>query len=234
MNERIVSFCFDDGFLESTEKTARLFEERGLRATFCILAEPEMSKDPAHIGAAFGDWPLWRALRAKGHEIAPHGLAHERLADLPVDAAYQNLNQMFDRFVLELPGFVAAETIFHAPYLTLPAMHRDWLLGRTAGVRLALGRGGRNVLTDVAASRLVDCVTFGPEAVGSQSMEHLRKFSQADDQWQVLVLHGIDGEGWGSLGSNSLAALLDFALESGLSVRPIGEIFGRAVDTISR
>ena len=35
-----VALDFDDGFIASTLKTADLFETLGLRAVFCVLADP--------------------------------------------------------------------------------------------------------------------------------------------------------------------------------------------------
>jgi peptidoglycan/xylan/chitin deacetylase (PgdA/CDA1 family) len=221
---KTVSFCFDDGFLSSTEKTARLFEARGLRASFCIMAAPDRSADTAHVDARFADWPLWRELRGRGHDIAPHGWAHERLGALTHDAACASITRMFARFATELPGFAAERAIFHTPYLSMPPRLVDWLLVRCAAVRIAQGGAGITRQAAAQRSRQIDCITFGPDDVAAQAATRIDGFRDADGDWLVLVLHGVDGEGWGSLAVAELAALVVRCQDAGLNIRPLAEI----------
>jgi peptidoglycan/xylan/chitin deacetylase (PgdA/CDA1 family) len=222
VTEKTVSFCFDDGFLSSTEKTAHLFETRDLRATFCVMAAPDESDDPAHVDARFAGWPLLRDLRERGHDIAPHGWAHERLETLTHDAACSSIERMFARFAAEFPGFATERTIFHTPYLSMPPPLVDWLLGRCAAVRIAQGNAG------VAAkgSQRIDCITFGPDNVAAQAQARVGDFRSDDGEWLVLVLHGVDGEGWGSVSLPDLAALVDQCRELGFRIRPLSDILG--------
>ena len=221
MTQKTVSFCFDDGFLESTRKIASLFEDRGLRASFCVMAAPTESVDIAHRGAQFADWDMWRALRARGHDVGPHGWAHERLSTMPSKAAKQSLRRMFERFEAELPGFLSAETIFHTPYLALPHEILMWLTAQVAAVRVATGGHGITSHAAVRASRVIDCITFGPEAVADQAARHIDQFGTTDGELLTLVLHGVDGEGWGSLALGDLARLVDDCLARGHAIRPL-------------
>lgn len=224
MTGKTVSFCFDDGFLASTEKTARLFEMRGLRATFCVMAAPELSADPAHVDGCFAQWSFWRELRGRGHDIAPHGWAHERLGELPHDVACVSINRMFARFGIELPGFTTAKAIFHTPYLSMPSPLLDWLMKRCAAVRIAQGNAGMTSQGTVQRSRTIDCITFGPDDVAAQAAARIDEFRGADGDWLVLVFHGVDGEGWGSLGLDELAGLVDRCSSMGFSIRPLAQI----------
>lgn len=224
MTQKTVSFCFDDGFLSSTEKTARLFETRGLRASFCIMAAPDQSADTAHIGARFAEWPLWRDLHRRGHDIAPHGWAHERLDTLTHDAACASIERMFARFAAELPGFAAERAIFHTPYLSMPPPLVDWLLARSAAVRIAQGSAGITSQAIAQGSRQTDCITFGPDKVAAQADARIEDFRDADGDWLVLVLHGVDGEGWGSLALPELAGLVDRCCDLGFGIRPLIDI----------
>lgn len=224
MTRKTVSFCFDDGFLSSTDKTVRVFEDRGLRTSFCIMAAPTESVDIAHQGVEFADWDLWRALRNSGHDIAPHGWAHERLEAMEPDAARQSINRMFEMFEIELPGFHADETIFHTPYLSLPSGTLDWLCHRTAAVRVATGGGGISSSRAVHMSRIIDCITFGPDNVAQSLARHIDNFGQSGGDWLTLVLHGLDGEGWGSLRLAELEHLVDNCLERGYEIRPLADI----------
>lgn len=223
---KVISFCFDDGFFASTTKTVKLFEERGQHATFCVMAEPLASIDPAHAGVRFAGWELWRELRAGGHDVAPHGWAHERLIDLPVDEARGGLQGMIDRFEHELPGFRADLTIFHAAYLQLPDSLQQWLLSIVRAVRVATGNLGANDISAAAATGLIDCITFGPIDVAAACRRRIRDFSVGMGEWQVLVLHGLDGEGWGALAADELARLLDDTLHAGIAIQPVSQVLG--------
>lgn len=224
MTQKTVSFCFDDGFLTSTEKTAHLFEARGLRASFCIMAAPDQSADTAHVDARFADWPLWRDLRERGHDVAPHGWAHERLGALTHDEACASIERMFARFAAELQGFAAERAIFHTPYLSMPPRLVDWLLDRCAAVRIAQGGAGITRQATAQRSRQIDCITFGPDNVAAQAAARIEDFRNADGDWLVLVLHGVDGEGWGSLALPELAGLVDRCCDLGFGIRPLIDI----------
>lgn len=224
MTGKTISFCFDDGFLDSTCKTAALFEDRGIRASFCAMAAPTESVDIAHRGARFADWDLWRTLRAGGHDIGPHGWAHERLDAMAPDAARESLDRMLARFEAELPGFRSADSIFHTPYLALPREILAWLTGRVAAVRVATGGGGITSRAAAQAARTIDCITFGPDDVARRAARHIGQFARADGEWLALVLHGVDGEGWGSLALADLARIVDDCLARGHTIRPIVDI----------
>ncbi len=221
---KTISFCFDDGFLASTEKVVQLFEARRLQATLCVMAAPLESKDSAHEGGRFGDWGLWRELRARGHDIAPHGWAHERLDRLTREAACASFERMFARFETELPGFRSDGAIFHTPYLALPGTLVDWLRPRTAAIRLAIGNDGVASPREVQRSHLIDCVTFGPHDVADKARARIANFAVSDGEWQVLVLHGIDGEGWGPLDLHQLTGLLEQCEGLDIQVSPLCEI----------
>jgi hypothetical protein len=227
---KVVSFCFDDGLRESTFRTARLFEDRGVLATFCVLAQPSASEDPAHTHARFADWDDLRALRLSGHDIAPHGWAHERLGDMSFEAAQAGLARMFGKLEAELPGFDVAAAVFHAAYLQMPPDLSEWVLSRVRAIRVACGRGGRNGMPADAHNRLIDCVTFGPSGVLEGCERSLDDFMRGDDPWQVLVLHGLDGEGWGAISESDLARLVDRVAHDGLAIRSVAQVLdGRIV-----
>lgn len=221
---RIVSFCFDDGFLASAKKIVRAFEDRACRACFCVLAAPELVCDPYISPSALGDWPYWREVRAGGHEIAPHGYAHERLEHLEFETACASISRTWDVFARELPSFEPTESLFHLAYLRAPEPIVDWIGARSLGVRGAFGANGRNDLLAPNDRRRVDCVTFGGDDVERRVESRLERFIQSEAGWLVVVLHGLDGEGWGSISSASLGRLLDRALEARLQLLPPNEV----------
>ncbi|WP_334189074.1 polysaccharide deacetylase family protein, partial [Noviherbaspirillum sp.] len=74
------SYTFDDGYSSST-RIATIFENRGLRATFYLIAGE----------VADADWTFWRGLAAKGHEIGNHSMTHRIVMNDP-NLTYQVLD----------------------------------------------------------------------------------------------------------------------------------------------
>ncbi|MFC3077751.1 polysaccharide deacetylase family protein [Phenylobacterium terrae] len=220
---RIVSFCFDDGFRASAETVWRLFAARDLSATFCVLAAPELAKDPFIRGAAIADWGFWREAQAAGHEVAPHGWAHERLGELPVPAACESLDRTLEAFVRELPDFELGQAIFHLPYLTAPTPVVQHLSSKVLGVRRKLHQQGLNRAFGHPRGASIDCVTF-PDPADERLQARIGRFLGHEAGWLVLVLHGLDGEGWGPVSSDTLAAILDRLTASGVRVAPAGQV----------
>jgi peptidoglycan/xylan/chitin deacetylase (PgdA/CDA1 family) len=219
MSTHVASLCFDDGFRRTTSGVADFLERRGLHACFAVLAAPQMSSDLFLKGAEFADWGLLRDMRARGHEIAPHGWAHERLSDLSCLEATASIDRTLATFERELPGFNPAGTMFHLPYLAAPACVRDHLRTRTMAIRLARGGGGLNRIRDAQASGLVDCITFGPDAVDERILSAARAFIDGPGGWQVFVLHGLDNEGWGPISAAGFERLLDLLQKAGVTLQ---------------
>jgi peptidoglycan/xylan/chitin deacetylase (PgdA/CDA1 family) len=95
---KTVSFCFDDGFRASADSISRIFASRSVAACFCVLAAPELAEDPFIRGARIADWAYWRDANAAGHEVAPHGYAHEHLGKVSVESAQASEQRTLDAF----------------------------------------------------------------------------------------------------------------------------------------
>ncbi len=217
--DRAVSFCFDDGFRRSAEVICDVFARRGLRACFAILAQPGRALDPYVRGADLGDWPFWRAVAAAGHEVAPHGLIHERYEDMSLADAQASVLSALDIMEAELPGFERRRSVFHVPYLSAPPALVEWLGSQSLGVRLALGGNGLNRWPALRSGGAVDSVCCGPDGVAEALSGRLREFARQDG-WLVLVMHGVDGEGWRPVSRAALERLLDEAVATGAEIVP--------------
>jgi peptidoglycan/xylan/chitin deacetylase (PgdA/CDA1 family) len=217
---KTISFCFDDGFRASADTIQRLFGQRGLSACFCVLAEPALAQDPFIRAAPIADWAYWRAALAAGHEVAPHGYAHEHLGSLDVVAACDSVQRTLDAFQRELPNFDPRGSFFHLAYLAAPVPMVQWIGERTLGARMALGRDGRNDPAAWSPGRPIDCTTFAPPDADAVAHQRIRRFLQDEDGWLVLVFHGLDGEGWGTVSSDALARMLDDIESAGVAVTP--------------
>ncbi|WP_077034372.1 polysaccharide deacetylase family protein [Pelomonas sp. KK5] len=220
MTSKQVSFCFDDGFRRSAETVCQVFEQRGLKACFAILADPGHALDPFVRGADLGDWAFWRQVMAAGHELGSHGLMHERYDELGIEAARASVLRALAAMEARLPGFRRRDAVFHVPYLSAPDELVRWLgEDQSLAVRLGPAAAGFNRWSELRRGAVINCVCFGPEGVGESLAARLQQFSQqAEDGWLVLVLHGVDGEGWGPVTRAQLERLLDDALAAGITV----------------
>lgn len=217
---KTISFCFDDGFRSSADTIQRLFSQRGLSACFCVLAEPALAQDPFIRAAPIADWAYWQEALAAGHEVAPHGYAHEHLGTLDLAVACDSLQRTHDTFQRQLPGFDPRRSFFHLAYLAAPVPVVQWLGARTLGARMALGRDGRNDLSTWSPGQPIDCTTFPPPDADRLVQQRIQRFIQDENGWLVLVLHGLDGEGWGTVSSDALARMLDDIAAAGVVVSP--------------
>ncbi|MCJ7701451.1 MAG: polysaccharide deacetylase family protein, partial [Anaerolineales bacterium] len=98
----IISLSFDDGLERSNQKIAEIYERYGLSACFNVIALGHTADfvppDSYHHGFPKGDFALWNELQGRGHEIMPHGLRHQNLAELPLEAAQQAITSCLDVF----------------------------------------------------------------------------------------------------------------------------------------
>ena len=87
----IVTLSFDDGFKKSFLRTAEICEKHTLSACLNVIATGHQTTYRApgkYIGGSpRGDFGLWNELKARGHEIMPHGYKHANLRQLPFEEA---------------------------------------------------------------------------------------------------------------------------------------------------
>lgn len=215
---KTISFCFDDGFRASADKVQRIFSQRGLSACFCALSAPELAEDPFIRAAPIADWAYWREAVAAGHEVAPHGYAHEYFGKLSFEAACDSVQRCLDTFQQQLTSFDPRSSVYHLAYLSAPVSIVQWIGERTLATRMALSTTGRNDLSAWSRGKPIDCMTFAPPDADAVAPQRIERFIQEDDGWLVLVFHGLDGEGWGTLSSDVLARMLDDIQHAGIAV----------------
>jgi peptidoglycan/xylan/chitin deacetylase (PgdA/CDA1 family) len=110
----VVTLSFDDGFERSSRRTAEIFERFGLSAAINVVARGHLGEpnESWHSRWRRGDFELWNELRARGHEIMPHGYRHANKAKLPFDESKRLIESCLETFAEELDGFDAARAIF--------------------------------------------------------------------------------------------------------------------------
>jgi hypothetical protein len=207
-----VSFVFDDGFLSSCLKTAKIFESRGLRADFAVLV------DPAGFTPDFpkGDFDLWNELQARGHAIYPHGYDHTDLSQIPHEEAVAKIDACLHVFEEKLSGFVTSRSIYHFTYNRSTPALESYLLKKVGAIRT--NQDGNvneemNSMKDIV-NRIFSCIWHGPDPCNAHLIETLGRAELKQPYLLMYMLHGLDGEGWGPLDSDILEKVLDIILQS--------------------
>jgi len=204
----IISLCWDDGFKESTRKTAAIFEKHRLAASFNVIASGHFKSftiPDAYQVTEKGDFVMWNDLRRRGHEIMPHSYKHANLRDMPLEEAQHLVSICLAYFAEHLDGFRADRAIFHFPYNSSTPELEAWLSPRVRAFRT--NGGGLNPLPHPGQSKLT-CIGFGPGNTEENLEKQIKKLFEQPTGWLIYNTHGLDGEGWGPMRSEYLDELL--------------------------
>lgn len=205
----IISLSFDDGLERSNQKIAEIYERYGLSACFNVIALGHRADfvppDPYHQGYPKGDFALWNELQDRGHEIMPHGLRHQNLAELPLEAAQQAITSCLDVFTQELKGFRSEESIYNFAYNASTPEIEAWLSGKVKAYRT--GGEGLNPLPHEGQVRLTT-TSYGPGNCEHHLEAAIERLLARPEGWLIYNTHGLDDEGWGAISSRYLDELL--------------------------
>lgn len=208
-----MSLVFDDGFSESCQRTAKIFEARNLKATFAVLA----NTDGFCPDFPNGDFNLWNHLQECGHIINPHGYDHSDLTKIPFAEAKAKIDACLNYFSEHLAGFDASKSMYHLTYNKSTSLVDEYLLSvvraiRTTGLEGLAGSGMNN--ENELSSRIYNCSWLGPEHCDEHLLSSLQLAEKLQPKVFMYMLHGIDNEGWGPIHSNALERALDYILAS--------------------
>jgi peptidoglycan/xylan/chitin deacetylase (PgdA/CDA1 family) len=226
----IVTLSFDDGFERSSLRTAQIFERHGLAVELNVIAAGHQGKphDEWHRPWRKGDFGLWNELKARGHHVMPHGLEHVNKAEVPLAEAKRLIEACLDVFRAELAGFEASEASFAFPHNRSTADVEAWLSSRVRAFRT---RGNPVMPLPRSNQRRVTCTGFGPGRCDDHLVETIDSFLAGGPGWLCYNLHGLDDEGWGPVGSDTLDRLLEHLVAHDVRVLPITAALDLAVAT---
>lgn len=205
----LLTLSFDDGFLKSSRATADIYERHGLAASFNVLATGHnpafVAPDRGQTGVPKGDFALWNELKARGHEVMPHGYRHADKSQIPFEEAQRLLLDCFAIFADELAGFSAREAFFAFPYNRSTPELEAWLPTVVRGFRTS--GGGLNPLPTPETVKLTTC-GFGPENCEAHLDAQIEALLAMPSGWLIYNTHGLDDEGWGPIRATYLDDLL--------------------------
>ena len=227
----IVTLSFDDGFRKSSIRTAEIYEKHNLSACINVVAaghqQDFVTPDKYQTGVAKGDFGLWNELKARGHEIMPHGYKHANKRNLPFAEAQNLIVRCLAVFAEKLKGFDAKQAVFNFPYnASTPELER-WLPSQVRAFRA--GGGGINQWPHKGQVKLT-CTGFGPGNSEAAIDREVEKLLSKESGWLIFNTHGLDDEGWGPIRASYLERLLErlLAVES-LEILPAGRALAKNV-----
>ncbi len=208
---RYLTLSWDDGFKKSSIETAEIFEKHGLRAEFNVLATAHLDDDSlvppmrpeGQWESIYGDFKLWNDLQARGHVIQPHGYDHTDKSSIPFSHAKDLILKCLDIFGHQLDGFEPKQAIFNFPYNASTPQIETWL----PTVVHAFRTGG-HTLNPLPTPDTVKLTTTGWEDAEPWLDRCLDDLLARSEGWLIYNTHGLDGEGWGPVGSDYLDRLL--------------------------
>lgn len=209
----LISLVFDDGFRASCLRTAKIFEARGLRATFAVLVNHEgfMADFPK------GDFELWNELQDRGHIIHPHGYDHTDLTKIPFEDARGKIDACLDYFTAHLKGFDPKKSVYHLTYNRSSPEVDTYLLTKVRAIRTTGPTGkagsGMNGIAELE-KRMYNCSWHGPEHGDESLMATIKRAEVEQPRLMMYMLHGLDEEGWGPIHADALENALDYIIAS--------------------
>jgi len=206
----ILTLSFDDGFRKSSIRTAEIYEKYGVKACFNIIASAHLPTfkpaDEYQAASPIGDFGLWNELRARGHEIMPHGYKHANLRATPIEEAKDLIRRSLDVFTKELKGFDPKKSVFNFPYNACSPELETWLPKHVRAFRA--GGGAVNQWPHKGQTKLTTGGAGGKGTTEENVDRIIDSFLSGPTGWCIITLHGLDGEGWKPIKSNYLDRLL--------------------------
>jgi len=207
----ILTLSFDDGFRNSFIKTAELYEKYNLKACFNVITSAHLPTftppDQYMPRQELGDFQLWNEFVSRGHEVMPHGWAHNNLTKMPVEMAKGYIEKSLDYFSAHLNGFNPEKAVFVFPFNASTPELNQWAVTKVRAVRTIVRGNPVNPMPDNNL-RVIDCNSHGPENIDKVLDDAINKFLKSAGGWFVYNTHGLDEEGWGPMTSSYLDRLL--------------------------
>ncbi|HLF32838.1 MAG TPA: polysaccharide deacetylase family protein [Cyclobacteriaceae bacterium] len=207
----IISLSFDDGFRKSFTRTAEIYEKHNLSACFNVMAAghfPGFDRPENYMpGNKLGDFGLWNEFLKRGHEVMPHGWAHENLMEMPIEEAKALITKSIDYFSEHLDGFDPSKAVFNFPFNASTPELNEWTVTRVRAVRTIVRALPNNPFPDKDL-RILDCTSHGPDNIDKQLDMLIDGFLKSEGGWFIFNTHGLDDEGWGPMSSGYLDELL--------------------------
>jgi peptidoglycan/xylan/chitin deacetylase (PgdA/CDA1 family) len=203
-----ITLSFDDGFKQSSLRTAAIYEKYKLSACINVIATahlPDFKLPNEYHKWPAGDFGLWNELKARGHEIMMHGFKHANKKEMSFEDGKASILKCIDYFSKNLKGFEPKESIFNFPFNASTPELEEWLPAQVKAFRT--GGPSINELPHKGQTKLT-CSAYGPENGEKYLDEEIDKLLAKPSGWLIVNTHGLDDEGWGPISADYLDKLL--------------------------
>jgi len=186
-----VSFSFDDAGMTQYTDACPILEKYGIRGTFSVVGEwvgeeASFSAEPGYFAYSRMGWKQLVELLDHGHELAAHGMVHERYDKFsPVDTLAGQMRQIRS-LIREHTG--QEVLTLHYPYsfasgnIPLAAVKAGFLFCRS-GLDTVNGRSPENMCL-LASQAILN------EEIPDSALFN-RWLDQAQDGWLILMYHNL-------------------------------------------
>ncbi|MEM6803236.1 MAG: polysaccharide deacetylase family protein [Bacteroidota bacterium] len=230
----ILSLSFDDGFKNSFQKIADIYEKHDLKACLNVIASAHLKGfkqvDDWILPELMGDFDIWNGLAKRGHEIMPHSWKHLNLARIHLPKAKRLINKCLDYFEEHLEGYNPDYAVFNFPFNSSNPALEQFTLQRVKGIR-TFGQGAINPIPQKDKPLKISCSSYGPTNIDAWVNKNIQDFlADPKGGWMVLNLHGLDTEGWGPISTGFLKKQLEQLTKIDyLEIMPAGEVLKRTI-----
>ena len=221
MENRYISFTFDDGFIKGAKKIDKILHP--YKATFYITTgwvKPNNTPilDAYNHGIDHGTIDDWKELSRKGHDIGSHSVTHKSLKYLNIT------KEELEKEYKEALNFI--KSIHNGPYsLAFPHNYNMDLNVKHDSIRVGHGRIIYNKLEKINLQKII-CWSPWINPITEENEQKIYKkiLKVPANSWIVLSLHSIDGEGWQPWSSESLRRLKDFVIKVNYKIKTMAEM----------
>jgi len=159
----------------------------------------------------------------------PHSWAHVNLAQISFDEAVMLIDSCLDYFEQHLEGFDSSRAVYNFAYNASNPELDAYVLTRVRALRTAarsvLDKTKINSFPDVSGPFRLGCDSYGPDNAEQWVDKEVGDFLGSPGGWRILNLHGLDGQGWGPVGSKYLEELLEMLVDIDyLDILPTGRV----------
>jgi peptidoglycan/xylan/chitin deacetylase (PgdA/CDA1 family) len=229
VNLRLLTFRFDDGFMDGARKAAQILDP--YRGSYFIVGDrtlglAQLDGNPQLCNRNFGAVEEWRAMARHGHDIQPHSYSHRRFSTLSSDEMEAEIRKS----VHILRSITDGPLVFAFPFNDVVS-GPDWLeLGLEAAGFQTRSSADPILFNDLSA---FDRFNINSWAVRERDWSTIVEALNAvpEGTWTVLAFHSLDDEGFEPWSSESFRKLVSLIGTLGFDIVTAREALARAVQT---
>lgn len=206
------SLTFDDALPVQIEKLIPMLDARDLKGSFYLITS-KVNEYTEERGIA--NWNEWKAVSEKGHEIGSHSHSHvycTKLSNQRLRSEFETSNQLIKKNV-------EVNNVYTFVY---PMADRNRRTDKVASEYYLSTRAGKNgngksqgqlsVSPDCSAYQSLQSFVWKSDSLISEGNDFVENAIRMKG-WSIVMIHGVDGQGWEPPTSETLVSHFDYIAE---------------------